>query len=366
MWLGIKLDSTSWAASLHVYVSAGFSHPVISDVTPSGMVPGFPFLSLFRSKDIIENSPEEIAAIKEHATYLKNSYILSQSLCYTKVFVPPTVLKTVHDELVVKEIVEYGGAMVVVSQENGVAELGIPRGSLVSGSAEQFTVLPPYYWINWHTHPFICYSHYECYIGWPSGMDMAFIIYQYLLGGLCHIVFTAEGTYTIQLSIEMMKFLSMISDKRDCIDTLADVIRQRFSNLDQFRSISLTDPNRQHNLIENDMEGLLADGNKKDSFMERYLTLASTATFADLFNWETIVAENLTGPIDEEVVHNAMRCLEGSSKENVPIFSVNFTAWNVLFEKGLQIDLGFLGGHTIYQCPIPSYDQDPVWGDEML
>lgn len=52
--------------------------------------------------------------------------------------------------------------------------------------------------VNWHSHPFLCYTTENVVWGWPSGDDMRETIVQGLRGTLCHVLPTVEGIYIMQ------------------------------------------------------------------------------------------------------------------------------------------------------------------------
>lgn len=86
--------------------------------------------------------------------------------------------------------------------------------------------------ITFHTHPRVCYETYKCYIGWPSGGDVRYVVYNYQ-HVYKHYVVTCEGVYSIALSSEFRKFLHTITNA----DALLDAIDQYFTYKEKLRLI---------------------------------------------------------------------------------------------------------------------------------
>lgn len=61
--------------------------------------------------------------------------------------------------------------------------------------------------VNMHTHPQACYRGEDTLWGWPSGDDMRECIRFTFDGNICHLVFTLEGIYTIQVNPCVLYFL---------------------------------------------------------------------------------------------------------------------------------------------------------------
>ena len=61
--------------------------------------------------------------------------------------------------------------------------------------------------INFHTHPQACYKDEQTNWGWPSGDDMRECIRFMFDGTICHLIFTLEGIYTIQVNPCILKYL---------------------------------------------------------------------------------------------------------------------------------------------------------------
>jgi len=71
-----------------------------------------------------------------------------------------------------------GGVLEINNIDGYNCELSILDGSVVEGDEKNFTVNVPQYLFTFHTHPKLCYSHYNCFIGWPSNTDfnLSFIL----------------------------------------------------------------------------------------------------------------------------------------------------------------------------------------------
>jgi len=61
--------------------------------------------------------------------------------------------------------------------------------------------------INFHTHPKDCYESERTDWGWPSGDDMRECIRFMFDGTICHLIFTLEGIYTVQVNPCVLKYL---------------------------------------------------------------------------------------------------------------------------------------------------------------
>jgi hypothetical protein len=63
--------------------------------------------------------------------------------------------------------------------------------------------------VDWHTHPDKCLDEDTCTIGLPSPSDMANVAIGASMGNQAHLVYSREGTYTIQMTqLERRKLLS--------------------------------------------------------------------------------------------------------------------------------------------------------------
>jgi hypothetical protein len=59
--------------------------------------------------------------------------------------------------------------------------------------------------VDWHTHPATCIDEDNCTIGLPSPSDMANVAIGAASGNQAHMVYSAEGTYVIQLNCELRR-----------------------------------------------------------------------------------------------------------------------------------------------------------------
>lgn len=353
LWIGIKLDNPSWNAALRVYVGAGFTNPVITNITPSGTAIPFPVLSLvFSSNTLSQSHPPKYAIerIIENATYLRAMYLSEQGISQIRVHASTELLKDVYD-MVSSKVVEYGGGMEIAGKTNDAYELSIPLNTITEGDPQTLTVNTPTCWMSWHTHPYICYSKEQCYIGWPSGLDMGFVVRQYALGCVAHIVFTVEGVYTIQLSRGMMQFMSLVATNQQCIDAITIIVAAHFTHIEDLRKIK-TDPSRIECVTNEDISCLVADSDKMNIMIDKYLTLASTYTFQDLLQ-----RSELRGSIPGEtakVIEESLECLK-LTDEKFPVFMVKFSQWNTLVNDGLFITLTYLEPPAQAKCSV--YDE---------
>lgn len=142
--------------------------------------------------------------------------------------------KTIFDALF--DTVEFAGKFYLIYNSScnsknkncKVAEIvfeKMNRGSTSSVKAEHGIC-------NFHTHPLYCYEGMEkkdprdqTIWGWPSGEDMRESICFALKGNLIHLIFTMEGTYSIQVNpkyIEILKSKLFNEDERGAFISMVE------------------------------------------------------------------------------------------------------------------------------------------------
>ena len=136
-------------------------------------------------------------------------------MCNLKVDFPKTLADTFMSYLT--EPKEVGGKICISryyrdSEGADVAVLGFNTDELVSGKDGSFAVdIPPdkVSPFSFHTHPDVCYTSFGCFMGWPSGPDIGFVVHNYLQNRdiLAHFVVSSEGIWVIHLRPQFQKLL---------------------------------------------------------------------------------------------------------------------------------------------------------------
>lgn len=237
LWLGIDIKNPMWDAVLKLYASHGFSNPKLSDTTPHNKVVDITFVGLTWEKSNsleIKDTNKTIVASNIHRNYaLKKK-------CKTTLTISRTLLLKIRDDYMDQNH-EYAGIFRVVcydKQSRGI--LGLQRSSIISGSETSFTVkIPPgEYYAQFHTHPDICYAKFGCYIGWPSGTDMAGCLTEYInRGTMLSMVVSREGLYIISLTPAFQSIAQLLRNKETCIRAVAVAIKNRFVYSNEFGEI---------------------------------------------------------------------------------------------------------------------------------
>ena len=153
--------------------------------------------------------------------------------CSFNIILDKKIIKEIYDKFLFYNR-EVGGIMVGKKTKEGYS-LEIQK--ITEG--KDFIVSTPVDLINWHVHPFICYTAFDCFLGWPSGLDMGYLFRNYIFGLVSHFLFSVEGIYLIQLNPLIMLLLRFLP--KDCIFKISKLIDFNFSILEQFRKIQYDD-----------------------------------------------------------------------------------------------------------------------------
>jgi len=111
--------------------------------------------------------------------------------------------KNIVDELFYSNLaykkVEYSGQILFsdVNCKNGKCDKNFKNIVLSKGDGD--SVKTPLAIVNFHTHPYSCYTREKVKWGWPSGEDIRECIRFAQHGNLVHLVFSKEGTYIIKV-----------------------------------------------------------------------------------------------------------------------------------------------------------------------
>ena len=358
VWLGVDLRNKLWPVLTHLYVSVGFFPDGIQEITESGFYPKFPFISFRydKSEGIPgERTKKQIKWIENKVKLMANQYINNQGRCQMIVHITDDLMETVYDKYITKDV-EYGGIMGVQKVEGNEYLLGL--AAVTRGSEKNFSVKTPNYYITWHTHPFICYKKNLCYIGWPSGSDMANRIRAYYKNGeIAHVLFANEGVYVLQLSSYMMSFIRAMEPY--CVDNLYKLVRYYYEDLEHFREAKF-DAERVRCLNQtSDVRCLSYDTKQQHLSIKNIITITNTFTLADLLN--------ISAPNSEiqMLINNTRQCLIKTSKlikgrSNVPIFRVQYTKKEKALTNGIKTRLEFFIAPENSACPVPIYRKPDI------
>jgi len=174
-------------------------------------------------------------------------------MCKLKIFFPKTLANTLISHL--SEPNEVGGKICITrygkdSDGSDIAVLGFNTSELVLGNPDTFTVnIPPdkVAPFSFHTHPDICYTQYGCFLGWPSGPDIAFIVGSYLENRdiLAHFIISSEGIWVVHLRPQFQKLLHQLKNTyttMECQKKLVKFIRKSFEFLEGQRKYEMISP----------------------------------------------------------------------------------------------------------------------------
>ena len=177
----------------------------------------------------------------------------SPFLCKLKAFFPKTLANTLISYL--SKPTEVGGKICITryaqdSEGADIAVLGFNTSELVPGNKDLFTVnIPPdkVAPLSFHTHPDVCYTSYGCFLGWPSGPDIAFVVSNYLQNRdvLAHFVISSEGIWVIHLRPQFQMLLYELKNQystQQCQEKLVDFIKRSFIFLEGQRRYEMISP----------------------------------------------------------------------------------------------------------------------------
>lgn len=233
----VDLNNQDWFNDVTFFSNLGFGDPTPK---PSNnrtidmkLVPSFNYIdTLNKVMSIAQSSP---------------------FLCKLKVFFPKTLANTLMSYL--SEPNEVGGKICITkyaqdSEGADVAVLGFNTSELVPGNKDSFTVNIPSDKVaplSFHTHPDTCYTSYGCFLGWPSGPDIAFVVSNYLQNRdvLAHFVISSEGIWVIHLRPQFQKLLYELKNQystQQCQEKLVEFIKRSFIFLEGQRRYEMISP----------------------------------------------------------------------------------------------------------------------------
>lgn len=310
MWLAVALSNPLFETVVRLYAKAGFGEPVLTTRSSRGAPLNFPIIGLtYRTKrDGMSGEREttvvNVEEVVELASKMKDAYFVELGRCSSLVHLSLPLLEYIKESL--QRDREYGGAFLVEkyvrnpvnrSDVNEYANLVVDTEAIVRGND------PPDYTvpmemnsrIMWHTHPEVCYKHYDCFITWPSGPDTALLVSEFERGLRKQYVFTTEGVWSMQLSPNFMAFIKGLTESnysrgvagaggggggvrrgdseetsRSCIRKFSRIVYYVFAVIEQHRKA--TDLKSGEVLNKADHERIY----------QRYVELTNTFTFSQL------------------------------------------------------------------------------------
>lgn len=314
VWLGVEMTNLMWKTVLKLYVTNNFSHPSITNTTPSGLRLNINVIQLWYKyesevniKDVIKEANKlRLFFFQHHKERYLINYIIKRSLFNTL-------------KCYINARVEYAGVLYIKNEK-----LKLDKNSIVKGN-EFFEVQTPISAITFHTHPETCYRKFKCYVGWPSGGDMRNITYNYYNGLKKHYIITYEGVYSIQLNMPFQLFLDNIKGD-ECVDVLLKIIFKEFTLAEYHREFMQIDPKQALRMHLFNEPSLLLSYNelKEQKFME-YMNKINKFTLHSLLDGFKRFFESEKLEQYKEYVY---KCMELSSiDENFVLYNVKFWNW---------------------------------------
>ena len=299
-WLGVVFDNPDRDKAINFYLKNGFAFNNTTFTTPSNIRLRSPVLSFTHKRGELNtktlNIYSALSDLECNFNFLFNwkDMILIQNNVYNL-------------------NAETGGTMNLIPEKNYVVL--IPNlANIVYGDPNTLSVNTPQYYVSWHSHPDICYVKYNCYIGWPSSADMKNIYQEYLSGSLLHFVFTAEGLYAIKLSKEAMKFLYMIYYNSKWLESLGELINDRFYYAELHRGGDLFSDKERSDRITQFLQ-------KANNFTLRdYIVNPNNPKETDFLMF---LGNKDYSKINTDVM-NAVKYFEKYALANFPLFEVKF------------------------------------------
>ena len=301
-WLGVTFDNPNRDIAINFYLNNRFSFDNITFQTPSLIKLKFPVLSFIHKRG--QANEKSNVNIYTSLSSLECNFVFN--LNWKDAIL---IQNNVYDKNT-----EACGVM-TLSNKGKEVFLSPNLQSVVYGNAKTFTINPPDYYVNWHSHPAICYTTHNCYIGWPSSLDMKYLYYKYSFGILLHFTFTGEGLYSLRLSKEAMKFVYIIALNRDWLNSVAELIYYRFHYIEQYRK-----------------NNLFSDSKEKEKNIAQFLEKANNFTLKEYIidekNEKKQKFLSFIHTINYSKVNNdvieAVKYFEQFAPANFPLFEVKF------------------------------------------
>ena len=209
LWLGVALNNPLFNIVVNMYVRYGFYNPIIK-YTNFDNTSNFPFYYLelkydgvinIDKKQILDNCFKLSNELLKFNTNINNTYYIN---------INNDSLQVIQTLQAQQQTAETGGIFEItkIDKKNNTIEISAVSNSLKTGSEQSLTVNVPQSQIDFHTHSEICYTTYNCQLGWPSSNDMGLLINRLYIQtsniktwkNLFSIVFTRENIYYMYIN----------------------------------------------------------------------------------------------------------------------------------------------------------------------
>ncbi len=249
-YLGIDIRKPDWKNIAKAYVRADFVPECVTDTMPSGLKPGFYFLYMSRVK--IPTTTQLPWTPNRGTVYLQTAEIMVSQHQHQPEMFSQVLVEMKRDmwnkwyTSILELEFETSGIIGIIEDFGNSKYLGssVDREpfKVITGTSSGVPTVQ--YYINWHSHPYICYKKNNCYIGWPSAPDVSHLVGQVDdYGLLAHLVFTLEGVYVMQLHPFWMQILYLSKQfflkefMSSCITALMEGVRKCIANVEHVREI---------------------------------------------------------------------------------------------------------------------------------
>lgn len=322
LWLGVEVENKDFNVATNLYTSVGFGNGqnsicYLPKQSPGGVPISVNVISLQRDPYGVR-SPQDAFKV---AKTMQLKYYDEKNLCKTPFIIGDNLIRKLHSYL--DRDREYAGELVPVGYAANRVVLGFKESTEIRGNdPPDFTVQVPQGSLYFHVHPNICYQKYGCYLGWPSGRDVAIVFYRYIYKHyLMHFVVTNEGLYAITLSPAFMHALKNITESHSYgvmtshIFHIYKTIEEEFTMLEKYRASS--EVSKFGTSSENMLEYIRLYLNKTKMFM--YSDLISKA-----YNTSPELTQKFEASLDQEYM-NLRKTF--SKILDFHIFEVSYTPW---------------------------------------
>lgn len=235
LWLGIDIANPMANVAGNLYIKSGFriGKPNIQYITPHGSKANYFIQFEFNKK----------RATNEGKTRLKFENIIGDirklsTMCKTKLVITTNIFEYLLPFL--DDNKEHAGYFRIKCNADGVGILTMPVEGIVPGGIDTASVpTAKDVFINFHTHPKICYTKGNCTLGWPSSQDMTQFIKNYVLyNTVGSMVVSVEGVYLIYITPDFQRFISLYKYMNDkAIKAITDAVKSIYKIIDNNRKI---------------------------------------------------------------------------------------------------------------------------------
>lgn len=130
--------------------------------------------------------------------------------------------------------VEYGGQFARMGRNvDGKTRLVLNKKKTQVGNANTYTVVVPIHRYSWHTHPSVFYTQFQSALGWPSALDVRYLLMNYK-HDITHFVFTHEGVYIVQVTPEARQIMNNMRTKQ--LESQIEAVRTYFRVVEKERT----------------------------------------------------------------------------------------------------------------------------------